>query len=311
MSLGNILSAKGPNEPIPFIRPEDLELYQTNRDGAFEVQVGVHELLGHGTGKLLQETSPGTFNFDKSNPPISPITKKPITTYYKPGETWSSVFSSLSSSYEECRAECVAMSLSCDFTILGIFGFPSPNTSDPAELLASKAGDVLYTSYLSMARAGVAALEFYNVEAAKWGQAHMQARFSILKTFLDAGDDFCKLVTVKKAEGEGEGLDDLKIHIDRSKILTHGRPAVDAYLQKLHVYKATADVAEGRKLYGEMTTPEGTFWTKEVRDLVLKKKVPRKVFVQPTTFEKDGEVELREYEPTLEGLIKSWAERNV
>lgn len=28
-------------EPIPFISPEDLEVYQDNRDAAFEVQVGM------------------------------------------------------------------------------------------------------------------------------------------------------------------------------------------------------------------------------------------------------------------------------
>ncbi|KAL2042865.1 hypothetical protein N7G274_004625 [Stereocaulon virgatum] len=39
VSLGNVLSAKAHNEPIPFIRPEDLEVYQENRDDAFEVQV--------------------------------------------------------------------------------------------------------------------------------------------------------------------------------------------------------------------------------------------------------------------------------
>lgn len=46
MSLGNVLSAKAPNEKIPFIRQEDLAVYQTNRDAAFEVQVGLHELTG-------------------------------------------------------------------------------------------------------------------------------------------------------------------------------------------------------------------------------------------------------------------------
>ena len=40
VSLGNVLSAKSSNERIPFIRPEDLQLYQDNRDEAFEVQVG-------------------------------------------------------------------------------------------------------------------------------------------------------------------------------------------------------------------------------------------------------------------------------
>lgn len=37
----------------------------------------------------------------------------------------------------------------------------------------SKAGDVLYICYLSMARAGIAALQFWDPNARKWGQAHM------------------------------------------------------------------------------------------------------------------------------------------
>lgn len=46
VSLGNVLSAKAANEPIPFIKSTDLEVFQTYRDPAFEVQVGLHELLG-------------------------------------------------------------------------------------------------------------------------------------------------------------------------------------------------------------------------------------------------------------------------
>ena len=302
VSLGNVLGAKAPNEPIPFIRPEDLELYQENRDAAFEVQVGIHELLGHGTGKLLQETSPGVFNFDHEHPPISPLTKRPISTYYKPSETYSTVFGPTASSYEECRAECVAMALSCDFSLLQIFGF-----GDGATNMDGKAGDVLYASYLSMARAGVVALEFWDPKSKKWGQIHMQARYSILKTFLDAaGGSFCKL------EYAAEDLSDLTIHLDRSKILTHGRPAVEAYLQKLHIYKSTANVEAGKALYERTTSVEGDFWTEKVRGAVLKKKAPRKVFVMGNTVEiGEGKVELREYESSMEGMIESWAEREV
>lgn len=299
VSLGNVLGAKAPNEPIPFIRPEDLEVYQENRDIAFEVQVGIHELLGHGTGKLLQETSLGVFNFDPKNPPTSPITNKPVTTYYRPNQTWASVFGPTASSYEECRAECVAMALSCDFSILKIFGFGDTVDMD------SKAGDVLYTSYLSMARAGVMAMELWDPKSKKWGQIHMQARFGILKTFIEAGNDFCVLDYTK------DDLSDLTIKLDRSKILTVGRPAVESVLQKLHIYKCTADLEAGKKFYEDLTRVEGDFWPEKVRRQVLKRKTPRKVFVQANTIEKNAEVTLKEYEPTLEGMIQSWVERDV
>lgn len=297
VSLGNILSAKAPNEKIPFIKDSDLAVFQKYRDPAFEVQVGLHELLGHGCGKLLQETAKDEFNFDASNPPISPLTGKPITTYYKPGQTWGSVFGPMAASYEECRAECVAMALSCEFPILALFGF-GDGTID----MHSEAGDVLYTAYLQMARAGIAALEFWDPKSRKWGQAHMQARFSILRTFLNAGVEFCQL------EYEKDDLSDLTIRLERDRILDLGRPAVDDYLQKLHIYKATADYANGKRLYDEITDVE-SFYADLVRPAVLKKKTPRKVFVQANTVEKDGKVELREYEASNVGMIQSYVER--
>ncbi|KAK6954408.1 hypothetical protein Daesc_004375 [Daldinia eschscholtzii] len=302
VSLGNVMSAKAPNEKIPFIAEKDLDIFQRYRDGSFEILVGLHELTGHGCGKLLQETAPGEFNFDKENPPISPLTGKPVTTWYKPGQTWSSVFGSLSGSYEECRAELVAMYLGCEFPVLKIFGF-----GDGSVDMDGEAGDVLYASYLSMARGGLTSLEMWDPKSRKWGQAHSQARFSILKCFLEAGDDFCKL------EYKSDDLSGLTINLDRSKILTAGRKAVGDYLQKLHIYKSTADVEAGTKFYTEMTDVEPEFWGKKVRDEVLRNKQPRKVFVQANTYldEATGKVTLKHYDATPEGMIQSWAERNV
>jgi dipeptidyl-peptidase-3 len=55
------------------------------------------------------------------------------------------------------------------------------------------------------------------------------------------------------------------------------------------------------------------YWGTKVRDVVLKNKQPRKVFVQANTFldEATGQVTLKQYEPTPEGMIQSWAERDV
>ncbi|KKA30757.1 hypothetical protein TD95_002600 [Thielaviopsis punctulata] len=301
VSLGNVLSAKATNEKIPFIADEDMELYQKHRDSSFEVQVGLHELTGHGCGKLLQETSPGVFNFDEKNPPISPLTNEPVKTWYKVGQTWGSVFGSIAGSYEECRAELVAMYLCCEFPVLKIFGF-----GDGSLNMDSEAGDVLYAAYLSMARAGLVALEMWDPKSQKWGQAHSQARFSILQCFLQAGDDFCKL------EYKNDDLSDLVIKLDRSKILTAGREAVGKYLQKLHIYKSTADVVEGSKFYNSMTEVGLDFWGTKVRDVVMNNKQPRKVFVQANTFvDEEGNVSIKHYDATLEGVIQSWVDRDL
>ncbi|KAJ3488346.1 hypothetical protein NLG97_g6214 [Lecanicillium saksenae] len=302
VSLGNVLGASNPDEKIPFIKETDLPIFNKYREPAFEVQVGLHELTGHGCGKLLQETAPGVFNFDNANPPISPVTQQPITTWYKPGETWGSVFGAIAASYEECRAELVAMYLACDFPTLKIFGF-----GDGTENMNNDAGDVLYAAYLSMAKAGLGAVEMWDPKSQKWGQAHSQARFSILKCFLEAGDDFCKLDYTK------DDLSDLTINLDRSKILTTGRKAVGDYLQKLHVFKSTADITAGMELYNRMTDVGLDFWGTKVRDTVLANKQPRKVFVQANTYldEATNKVTLKTYEPTLEAFIQSWADRKL
>ena len=292
-----MLSAKAPNEPVPFIKESDLAVYSSNRDAAFEVQVGLHELLGHGCGKLLQETKAGEYNFDHKNPPISPLTGQPVTTWYKPGQTWSSVFGPVAASYEECRAECVAMALSCDFGVLEIFGF-----GDGSEDVNGPAGDILYAGYLSMARAGIAALEFWDPKSRKWGQAHMQARFSILQTFLAAGKEFCRF------DYTSESLDDLTIFLDRGKILSHGRPAVEKFLQELHIFKATGDVERGTKMYNDITNVDD-FFAQKLRPAVLAKKIPRKVYVQVNTIVEGEKVVLKEYPATQEGMIQSFVDR--
>jgi dipeptidyl-peptidase-3 len=98
------------------------------------------------------EEKPGEYNFDIKNPPISPITGKPVTTWYKPGETWGSVFKSIAASYEECRAECVAMYLCVLKEVLEIFGH-----------VGQEGDDIVYASYLTMAKAGLMGLEFYGL----------------------------------------------------------------------------------------------------------------------------------------------------
>jgi dipeptidyl-peptidase-3 len=89
--------------------------------------------------------------------------------------------------------------------------------------------------------------------------------------------------------------------------------AVAKYLQKLHIYKSTADVKTGTDFYVHMTTVDPEFWGKKVRDTVLNNKQPRKVFVQANTSldEASGKVSIKHYDASLVGMIESWADRDL
>lgn len=289
VSLGNVLSAE-PKKPkkeevISFIDVALQENYRKWRSDAFEVQVGLHELLGHGTGKLLQETAPGEFNFDKDAHPE-------IMTYYKPGETWGCVFGATAGSFEECRAELVALYLILykPNEILPIFDINDEDIED-IKLIAT----------ILMVRAGVVGLEYWDPSSKKWGQPHMQARFGIFKSLHRAG--------VVSLEYTKEDFDDLKLVVDASKLDTEAVEALRDFLHKLHVYKTTANVNEGLSFYEDMTgVPEEYA---KFRDVVLKKKLPRKQLIQANTYLNGDEVEVREYDESEVGMIQSFADRAV
>ncbi|KAL6454090.1 hypothetical protein SBY92_003549 [Candida maltosa Xu316] len=292
VSLGNVLSANPKNpkakEIISFIGDDLQDGFKKWRDEAFEVQVGLHELLGHGTGKLLQETSPGKFNFENKDGKIK--------TWYGPNDTWSSLFGTTSGSYEECRAELVAL-----YLIL-----KSPTEVFPIFDISNKDDQVKvkYFSALLMIRAGLIGLEFWDPKSAKWGQPHMQARFAIMKQLHKAG--------VFKFEFTSEDFSDLKIVIDEDKL--NDGTAVDAlgdFLSKLHIFKSTGDVKQGLDYYLDQSRVDPEY--SRFRDIVLKEKKPRKKVIQANTVlnESSDEIEVVEYEESEVGMIQSYYDRKI
>ncbi|XP_012939404.1 dipeptidyl peptidase 3 [Aplysia californica] len=295
VSLGNVLTSGYKDSKITFLRDEDKELYSKYKISSFEVQVGLHELLGHGSGKLFVEEKDGSLNFDVDSVTYPDSTEK-ISKWYKPGETWDSKFSTIASTYEECRAECVGIYLCLLSDVLEIFG----HTGDDAD-------DIIYINWLNMVRAGLLALEFYSPDTSSWRQAHMNARFVILRVLLEAGEG---LVKIEKFTGE-DGKPDLRVVLNRAKITTIGKPAIGKFLCKLQVYKATADVEAGRQMYSYYSdvndSAEPHFLS--LRSIVLERKQPRKLFVQHHTYIEDGEVKLKSYECSASGLIESFVDR--
>lgn len=135
------------------------------------------------------------------------------------------------------------------------------------------------------------------------GLTSIQAHFAILRCLLLDGNGVITVTHDRPSQS-------LTVHVDRSKILTHGKPALGNMLLHLHMYRCTADAAACRAYYEDLSRVEGEYL--EWRETVLANKPPPLVFLHANTFLTDeGEVELKEYEPTVEGVIQSWAERRV
>eukprot|EP00455_Lapot_gusevi_P045120 TRINITY_DN573_c0_g1_i5.p1 TRINITY_DN573_c0_g1~~TRINITY_DN573_c0_g1_i5.p1 ORF type:complete len:164 (+),score=71.02 TRINITY_DN573_c0_g1_i5:52-543(+) len=162
-----------------------------------------------------------------------------------------------------------------------------------------------------MARAGVLGLEFYSPETNAWRQAHMQARFAILRTLLQASEEHSAAhpdVQPFLALHIDQDNQNAVIHMNRDLIHTVGVPAIARFLTKIQVYKSTADFQGAHQMYiGELTHVNDYFVN--LRKIVLAKKKPRRVFVQAHTRIENDEVVLEEFPASAEGMIASFVAR--
>ncbi|KAI4612470.1 hypothetical protein J4E80_007204 [Alternaria sp. BMP 0032] len=276
-----------------YLQLSDRDLYRQNLHTIRFVATVIHELLGHGTGKLLSETAPGIFNFDVTNPPIDHLTGQTVVSCYCPNETYWSIFQDIANSVEECRAILMSAYLIDNKDLLAIFGY-----DEKTELTADH---LVYLSYLHLGVEGLRSLEHYNSDTKKWTQAHSQGYFAIFKHLLTEGDG---VLTVHHDPNTSA----LHVTVDSTKIISHGKPALGRMMCALHIWRCTADVEACRPFYETLTSVEGVYeaW----RSVVATRPERRLKFVQGNTCLESGEVVCREYEESDEGIIRSWAERN-
>ncbi|KAI0389094.1 dipeptidyl peptidase III [Xylariaceae sp. FL0594] len=270
------------SRPCPYIHPSDLRSYTEHAHTARFVSTVIHEVLGHGSGKLLCETSPGEYNFDATNPPINVDT----------------VFKALAPTVEECRAFLAAAYLVADRDVLALFGYD--------EHSAPTADDLMYYAYLQLGVEGLQALRSFNAVEGTWGGAHDQAQFAILKHILRDG------VGVIKIELNGPHDDKLHVRVDKSKISSCGKASIGRMLCKISIWRATADVEACTPFYEELCAVDCEYevW----RRIVVSNPEPKWKFVQPNTFLNEdggGKVELSEYEASDAGIVRSFFERGL
>jgi len=101
----------------------------------------------------------------------------------------------------------------------------------------------------------------------------------------------------------------LTVKVRRSEVLQKGKPSLSRMLLHLHIYRCTADKDSCRELYEDLShvDEEALAW----REIVISKRDRPLVFCHANTYAEDGEVKLKEYEPTARGVIQSWAERDI
>ncbi|ATY65681.1 dipeptidyl peptidase III [Cordyceps militaris] len=291
--LGGFQRTQHPNRPFHWVHPsQEHEFKRINHIIRF-ITTSIHELLGHGTGKLISETIAGVYNFDHNNPPVNSLTGKPIVSWYRPGQTWTSVFEKLAGTVEECRAMLISYYLGQGKDMLSIY-------DDDSDI---KADELIYNMYLHIGVEGLRALQAFNVEEQAWGSPHANANYAIFKHLMADADG---LFTVHSDATAGV----LHVHVDRSKIATHGKSSIGRILHNIHVWRCTADVDACRPFYESLSAVDGEYevW----RQIVASKPEPPWKFVQANTFlNDDGQVELRVYSESNEGIIQSFADRGI
>ncbi|KAJ6084950.1 hypothetical protein N7499_004579 [Penicillium canescens] len=280
--------------PCYYVHPSEVKRYKECVHSISNITTAVHELLGHGSGKLLSEKTPNEYNFDKEHPPISPLTGERVNTWYLPGQTWTSVFGEISGEVEECRAEVMSMYLMDNTEILSIFGHDDTTSITP--------DDILYNTYLHIGVQGLQALAFYNAEEQAWGEPHRSGQFAILKHLLVDGGG---VLTVDYDATASI----LTVAIDRTKLHSCGQPALGRLLCSLQIWRCTADVEPCTAFYKGLSAVDGEY--EEWRKSVCAKPEPRWKFVQANTFLGPDGVELKVYDESNEGIIHSWAEREI
>ncbi|XP_066960436.1 dipeptidyl peptidase 3 isoform X2 [Macrobrachium rosenbergii] len=294
VSLTNVMAARTGIKGGPFLSESDHALREKHGALGLEIQVGLHELLGHGCGKFLRRKDDGTLNFDPAK------VKNPFTgheaSFYEKGENYNSRFTNLASAYEECRAETVALYLGLVNDILDVFGVP-----------AGDRDDLKYVMWLDMMYAGLRGLEMYQPSQGKWGQAHSQARYVILRVALEAGEDLVKVV---ETTGD-DGLPDLILTLNREKIENVGHKAMGEFLRKLQIYRSMGDSDAGRAMfekYSEVPS-DGPYPFAKWHEIVVRKRRPRMVLAMPNTRVVGDEVELVSYPESYDCVAKSWVDR--
>lgn len=245
---------------VEFATVEQGKLLSENMTRCYEVHVACHELLGHGTGKLIYRDAEG-----KASTFFDHYTNQEFESCYEEGDTWNSRFGAISASFEECRADTCGYFLCQLPEVYTLFGFDS-----------SEIDTLLWVNVMSQFRKGLLGLSLFNAETKKWGQAHTQGAY-VLSMYLykNQKSDIVKFELKEES-------DEFFIHLNKENLNKEGKELIRKFLVILQTYKSSGAADLAAKFYNELSQVDEFFL--KVRQLVIKKKKPRRIELNNNLF---------------------------
>lgn len=276
---------------LQFCKNKDIEIISKYGVMATVVKVAGHELLGHGSGKLLRKNEKNEYNFDFGKL-INPLTGKVVDKFYINDQTYESQFKSLGRSMEECRADMTGF----------FFGF-NELVQEIFEIKKEEVDNLIYTMWLIHFRKGILGLPLYNIDNKKWGQAHTQGAFVFTNFILKNQEKDKEIIKVNLSEDEKS----FEINVDKDNLMKYGKELIRKILLNLHIWKCTCDVESANEFYEYYSKVDEKFT--KIRKICCDNEKPRRIELNHNLIIENDDVKVIEYPETLENVIQSFVDR--
>ena len=274
------------------IRQEDIELFLKMDINVSMFKTALHELLGHGTGKLFKIDEDGNYNFDINNV-INPLTNEKIKSYYLPGETYETKFSTFCRSLEEGRADYMALYLVFDKKAQNIFEFKEEEYED-----------VIYIMWLTSFLGGIVGIGHYH--NGKWKNPYSQERFMFLNYIYQNQEENKEILLFDVNEINNS----FKIVINKNNLIKYGKEMAGKILMNIHIAKCIGDVKTAENFVNKYAVVDD-FMLSIYRMIPYSTIIKIEMHIDLKKEEKDGNeiIEINEYPSTPLGFIKSVVDR--
>ena len=271
VSLTNVMAASKFSSSITeILHPSMRDVFMEFSEAIESLATAAHELYGHGSVKLLKkEDVEGKLVPDLLSP------GKYVKTYWPDdGTSYDSMFGSISSAFEECRAETTAVYLTFFDEVLDIFKVPQDKEYRKK---------FLYVTIIKMLIGGLRSMWCYSAESRKWTQAHSAARFAILRACIMWGRGAASV----KFNKEGN----VELYVDYNN-LDGIKDAITTLLKHLTYYKATCLPGPGTEFFTALTSIDDFWYSVKTKVDAIPRK--RAVYCGGVVREVDGKLKIQD-----------------